>query len=173
MTLVQVQDNYNSFSVVQIFSDHCKIIEPPRDKTNKMTAPNEDSDQPGHPPSLIRVFPVRMKKAWVLSYPLSTQRRLWSDWADAQVDLSLCWTHRVFCLFCRAAAQMSLSLRKSWKAIMSYILFRNAKLQLIKCCLKWHLSLVEAKMQDCIKFQIWNAGNVIIHWLTSVLKKSF
>ena len=30
------------------------------DKTNKMTcAPSEDSDQPVHPPSLIRVFPVR------------------------------------------------------------------------------------------------------------------
>ena len=34
-------------------------------------ARSEDSDQPGHPPSLIRVFAVRMKKAWVLSYPLS------------------------------------------------------------------------------------------------------
>ena len=31
-------------------------FEPPRDKTNKMSrAPSEDSDQPGHPPSLIRV----------------------------------------------------------------------------------------------------------------------
>ena len=39
-------------------------------------APSEDSDQPGHPLSLIRVFAVRMKKAWVLSYPLSAQRRL-------------------------------------------------------------------------------------------------
>ena len=34
-------------------------------------APSEDSDQPGHPSSLIRVFAVRMKKPWVLSYPLS------------------------------------------------------------------------------------------------------
>ena len=34
-------------------------------------APSEDSDQPGHPPSLIRVFAVRMKKPWVLSYSLS------------------------------------------------------------------------------------------------------
>ena len=34
-------------------------------------APSEDSDQPRHPPSLISVFAVRMKKAWVLSYPLS------------------------------------------------------------------------------------------------------
>ena len=34
-----------------------------------------------------------MKKAWTLSYPLSAQRRLWSDWADAQADLSLRWAH--------------------------------------------------------------------------------
>ena len=58
--------------------------------------PSEDSDQPGHPPSLIRVFAVRMKKPWVLSYPLSAQRRLWSDWADAQADLSLRWVHSHF-----------------------------------------------------------------------------
>ena len=59
-------------------------------------APSEDSDQPGHPPSLIRVFAVRMKKARVLSYPLSAQWRLWSDWADAQADLSLRWAHSHF-----------------------------------------------------------------------------
>ena len=56
-------------------------------------APSEDSDQPGHPPILIRAFAVRMKKAWTLSYQLSAQRRLWSDWADAQADLSLRWAH--------------------------------------------------------------------------------
>ena len=33
------------------------VIEPPHDKTNKMAcAPTEDSDQPGHLPSLIRVL---------------------------------------------------------------------------------------------------------------------
>ena len=36
--------------------------------------PSEDSDQPGHLPSLIRVFVFRMKKAWVLSYPLSASK---------------------------------------------------------------------------------------------------
>ena len=56
-------------------------------------APSEDSDQPELPPSLIRVFAVRMKKTWVLSYPLSVQRRLRSDWANAQADLSLRWAH--------------------------------------------------------------------------------
>ena len=59
-------------------------------------APSEDSDQPGHPPSLISVFAVRMKKPWALSYPLNAQRRLWSDWADAQADLSLRWAHSHF-----------------------------------------------------------------------------
>ena len=48
-------------------------------------APSEESDQPGHPPSLIRVFAIRLKKTWILSYPLSAQRRLWSDWADAPI----------------------------------------------------------------------------------------
>ena len=81
-------------------------------------APSEDSDQPGHLPSLIRVdqpghlpslirvFAVRMKKAWVLSYSLSAQRRLWSDWPDAQADLSLRWAHMPFCWFCHKAAHM-------------------------------------------------------------------
>ena len=57
-------------------------------------APSEVSDQPGHPPSLIRAFAVRMKKAWVLSCPLSAKRRLWSDWADA--NLSLRWAQSHF-----------------------------------------------------------------------------
>ena len=59
-------------------------------------APSEDSDQPGHLPSLIWVFAVHMTKAWVLSYPLSIQPRLWSDWANAQADLSLRWGHTHF-----------------------------------------------------------------------------
>ena len=68
--------------------------------------PNEDSNQPGHLPSLIRVFTVRMKKAWVLSYPLSAQRRLWSDWADAQADMSLRWAHMPLCWFCHETAHL-------------------------------------------------------------------
>ena len=61
-------------------------------------APSDDSDQPGHPPSLFRVFAVRMKKAWVLSYPLNASKD-WSDWADAQTDLSLRWGHSHFLVF--------------------------------------------------------------------------
>ena len=48
-----------SDQIRRVFGDNSRIIEPPRDKTNKMTAPSEASDQPGHPPSHIRVFAVR------------------------------------------------------------------------------------------------------------------
>ena len=63
-----------------------------------------------------------MKKAWVLSYPMSAQRRLWSDWADAQVDLSLRWAHMPFCCFCHEAAQMvfePIGLKLAW--FMNYL----------------------------------------------------
>ena len=60
--------------------------------------PSKDSDQPGHLPSLVRVFAVCMKKAWILSYPLSRQWRHWSDLADAQAD-RLRWAHSHFVSF--------------------------------------------------------------------------
>ena len=37
-----------------------------------------------------------MKKTWFLSFPLSAQRRFWSDWAYAQAYLSLRWVHTYF-----------------------------------------------------------------------------
>ena len=60
---------------------------------------------------LISVFAVCMMKAWSLSYPLTAQRRLWSawlwtDWADAQADLSLRWAHWSVCWFCHVVAHI-------------------------------------------------------------------
>ena len=54
-------------------------------------APSEVSDQPGHPPSQIRVFAVRMTKAWVLSYPLSAQPMPRLTWVFAGRKLILSW----------------------------------------------------------------------------------
>ena len=42
--------------------------------------------------------------------PLIAQRRSWSDWVDAQADLSLCKAQMSFCWFCRAPAQDALLL---------------------------------------------------------------
>ena len=59
-------------------------------------APSEDSDQPGHPPSLIRDFAVRTVGSKGPKLSSFGQRRLWSDCADAQADLSLRWAHTHF-----------------------------------------------------------------------------
>ena len=79
---------------------------------NKMTCtPSEDADQFGHPPSVIRVFAVRGRRLgslvthWVHSED-------WSDWADAQADLSLRWAQTSFRWFSHDVAQF-----------LSYILF--------------------------------------------------
>ena len=70
-------------------------------------APSEDSDQPGHLPSVIRVFAVCSMGSQGPKVPSSGQLELWLDWADAQADLSLSWVHRSFCWICCAVAHMS------------------------------------------------------------------
>ena len=47
-------------------------------------------------PSLIRVFAVRSMGSQGPKLSSCGQRRLWSDWADAQADLSLRWGHTHF-----------------------------------------------------------------------------
>ena len=81
-------------------------FEPANDKTKMASAPSEDSDQPGHPPSLIRVLAMRSMGS--LGHKLFScgQRRLRSDWASAQSDLSLRWAHIPFCWFCRVLAHL-------------------------------------------------------------------
>ena len=63
------------------------------DKTNKVTVRPAKTQISLDIRPVWSDFAVRKKKAWVLSYPLSAERRLWSDWADAQADLSLRWAH--------------------------------------------------------------------------------
>ena len=84
---VNIPKRFNDIKQNGILTARMIPKEPRHDKINKMS------------PSPIRVFAVRMKKAWALSHPLSAQRRLWSDWADAQADLSLRWTHTHFVCF--------------------------------------------------------------------------
>ena len=81
--------------------------EPRHDKTNKISVEqnecvhSKDSDQPGHPPSLISLR-VRMKKAWVLSYILSYMFRLGE--CLSRSESSLC-AHS-FCWFCHVVAHI-------------------------------------------------------------------
>ena len=80
-------------------------------------APSEDSDQPGHPPSLIRAFTVRMKKPWVLSLPTErtakTLFRLggYPGWSESSLGaLSFCW-------FWHVVAQMVGMVKSSVNAV--------------------------------------------------------
>ena len=105
-------------------------IEPRHDKTKKMIcAPSEDSDQPGHPPGLIRVSAVRMKQNWVLSYPLSAQRRLRSDWANAQADLSLRLAQTSFCWFLAWGGTKCFFLESTYAAHIHFITFFTFRIE--------------------------------------------
>ena len=82
--------------------------EPPHGKTNIMTcAPSEDSDQPVHPPSLIRVFAVRsVRSSWPKLFHANSEDS--DHWAEAQANLSFRWAHMPLNWFCHEAVQMSL-----------------------------------------------------------------
>ena len=72
------------------------------------------------------------------------QRRLWSNWADAQADLSLRWAHMPFCWFCHEAAlcqqteaQISLHIRTVWSGPFLFAAYTA-----------WCLQLLDLKFQD-------------------------
>ena len=69
-------------------------------RTNKSCAISEDSDQPVHLHRLIRVLADRMSLQQLPDYPKMDKRELLSYWVDVQADLSLCWSHRSYCIFC-------------------------------------------------------------------------
>ena len=63
---------------------------PQRQKTYLQTcAPSEDTDQPAHTRSLIRIFTGHSLDNQGCKVSSRGQRRLWSDCANAQADLSL------------------------------------------------------------------------------------
>ena len=146
--------------------------EPPPDKTNKMIS-SKDSEQPGHPLSLIRVFAVRETKSWILRYPLSAQRRLWSDWADAQADMSLQWAHMPFCWFCHDAAQMPNSLLPWISQSQTNLSHNTAKptkwhVRLAKTGIRlgpiWSVSVVQGK-KHCILSYLWGTQPRLIRYV--------
>ena len=76
-----------------------------------------------------------------LAYLFNTQRRLWSNCADVQADLSLRWAQLLFSCFCHNAAQITSSTE------LHHIVIRITKLndqnsvflKLWWCCRNWFL----------------------------------
>ena len=85
---------------------------------------SKDSDQPGHPPSLIESSLSAWRKLgslaihWAQSED-SDQTGLWSDWAEAQAYLSLCWAHSHFVGFVmqRLHSWYTVKIPKFWHLI--------------------------------------------------------
>ena len=78
-----------------------------RTKPRKWPVRPAKTDQPGHQTSLISLL-----SAWRKLGPSATHgvhSEDWSDWADAQADLSLDWAHMPFCWFCYAAAHFRMT----------------------------------------------------------------
>ena len=67
----------------------------------------KDSDQPDIRPVWSESLQCTQ---WVAKDPrlffFVQTARLWSDWADALADLSLCWAHMLFCRFCHVLAHI-------------------------------------------------------------------
>ena len=61
---IETRPSYEKF---RMFTLSRTFNEPPHDKTNKMCAPSEDSDQPGQMPRLICIFAWRTLILLVLS----------------------------------------------------------------------------------------------------------
>ena len=136
---------------------------------------SENLDQPGHLPSLIRVVAVRMKKAWVLSYPVSAQRRLRSAWAWAQAALSLRWAHMPFCLFCHEAAHMHFNIVVWWigaqqnqqNDLCSQRRFRSAwayaQSGQSSPCILWVVKNLNILQMDSEEFSVW--ADLSLPWI--------
>ena len=79
-----------------------------------MTKPTKLSVRPAKIEISLGIRPVwseSLLSTWrklgsLYSYLLSAQPRLWSDWADAQADLRLCYVHISFCWFCCEATHI-------------------------------------------------------------------
>ena len=79
-----------------------------------MTKPTNWHVRPGKTQISLGICPVWSESSvctiWVVKDLMllhADSERLWSDWADAQADLNLCWAHRSFCWFCRELAQIN------------------------------------------------------------------
>ena len=92
-------DNYAEYMESENLTDRCIWAASWQNQQNDCT-PSEDSDQPGHPSSLIRVFAVHSVGSWGPNVSSCGHERLWSDWANALGAHPFCWFWQEAALFC-------------------------------------------------------------------------
>ena len=67
---------------------------------------SKDSDQPVHPPRVARFLVHPSLDSPDAVEGTCGRGKFWSDCVYAQADLNLRWSHKSYCRFCRALAQM-------------------------------------------------------------------
>ena len=77
--------------------------------TVKTCVTSKVSDQFVHPPCIAGVFVYSSLDSLDAVDGTCDQRRLWSDYAEAQANLSLRWSHKSYCRFSRALAHLHIS----------------------------------------------------------------
>ena len=90
-TILIWRHNITSIKMALWTGRYITKYEPRHDKTNKMSVRPAKTQV-----SLVRVFAVRSTGSQGPKLSSCGQRRLWSDWADAQAGLSLRWAHTHF-----------------------------------------------------------------------------
>ena len=94
-----IKNIYLIICIINHRQSHRKLItnELRHNKTNKVSVrPAKTQFSLGVRPVWSESSLSAWRKLGFLSYPLSTQWRLWSDWAGAQADLSPHWAHTHF-----------------------------------------------------------------------------
>ena len=121
-----------------LFSWRRSTCEPPHDKTNKVAcASSEDSDQPGHPPSLIRVFAVRSvgSKGPKVSWTVKTLIRLGGcpGWSESSLG-----AHATLLVLSRGGSCyigliLAYKIARSWVWPLPYILEYSLSCKIFNC----------------------------------------
>ena len=113
-------------------------------------APIEDSDQHGHPPSLIRVFAVRSVDIYGPNLSSCRQRRLGGcrGWSESSLGA------QSFCWFCHVAAQIYVQhcFNECWTHWQNVLAFDN--LQKVDKCSASAINDKILKNRTCIKIFI-------------------
>ena len=90
------------------------------DKTYKKTCGiSKVSDQSAYLGSLIRIFHVPVGFLQPPDYPKRDKGEL--AMVDIQADLSLCWSHRSYCRFCRVLAHIYLKASRLIYAVCIHV----------------------------------------------------
>ena len=118
------------------------LFEPPRLKSYlRIYAPSEDSDQPAHSRSLIRIFRGHFLDSQGCNVSLRGHRILWSDCTSAQAELRLRWTLRSEGTFSHVAVHFCINFAPLQTISLKFDALES---RILRCCLFVNLQAFHA-----------------------------